>query len=128
MLPRLPPGALLRPHPHASPPAASPTTAPPWPAGAYLAPLGWRLGRLWTPHQMVAAQLPHLRWSDEQPPICSFYSFASLERPAEEAEEEPVPAPALAPPLSKPAPSGLEHSASAPPTFHIKASAAGKAD
>lgn len=100
----------------------------------YLAPLGWRLARLWSPQQMVATQLPHLRWSDEQPPICSFYSFAAVERPSPEEEEqaEAVAAQAVAaavvPPVCKPAPAGLAHSASAPPSFQIKASAGGKAD
>lgn len=88
---------------------------------------------------MVAAQLPHLRWSDEQPPICSFYSFAAVERPsaeeefgaagqaAEEAEAESEDV-AAAPPVSKPVPAALAHSASAPPSFQIKASAVGKTD
>ncbi|PRW33609.1 S-adenosyl-L-methionine-dependent methyltransferase [Chlorella sorokiniana] len=103
--------------------------------GAYLAPLGWRLARLWSPQQMVAAQLPHLRWSDEQPPICPFYSFAAVERLAPEEEEEeaaaavtPQAVVAPSPPVSKPVPAGLAHSASAPPSFQIKASAGGKAD
>ncbi len=103
-------------------------------AGAYLAPLGWRLARLWSPRQMVDSQLPHLRWSDEQPPICSFYSYAAVERQApeeEEAEEAAVAAQGAAaavPPVSKPVPAALAHSTSAPPSFQIKASAGGKAD
>lgn len=43
---------------------------------AYLAPLYWQLGRLWSPREMAAAQLPHERWSQELPPILSFYSYA----------------------------------------------------
>ena len=46
---------------------------------AYLAPLGWRLDRVWSPRQMLAAQLPHERWRDELPPILSFYSYSEVE-------------------------------------------------
>ena len=30
---------------------------------------------------MVASQLPHLKWDDKVPPIASFYSFASVYKP-----------------------------------------------
>ncbi|KAL4419924.1 hypothetical protein ABPG75_007022 [Micractinium tetrahymenae] len=43
---------------------------------AYLAPLNWHLGRLWSPREMAAAQLPHERWNEALPPILSFYSYA----------------------------------------------------
>ncbi|KAL4430397.1 hypothetical protein ABPG77_002203 [Micractinium sp. CCAP 211/92] len=43
---------------------------------AYLAPLNWQLDRLWSPGEMASTQLPHERWSEELPPILSFYSYA----------------------------------------------------
>ena len=49
--------------------------------GAYLQPLGWLLAGLWSPREMVAAQLPHLAWSDALPPILSFYSYAEARKP-----------------------------------------------
>lgn len=49
--------------------------------GSYLQPLGWLLHGLWSPREMVAAQLPHLAWSDALPPILSFYSYAEARKP-----------------------------------------------
>jgi hypothetical protein len=37
--------------------------------------------RLWSPEQMVAAQLPHEQWSEVLPPILSFYSYLEARKP-----------------------------------------------
>lgn len=50
------------------------------PLSAALAPLGWRLAALRSPRAMAAAQLPHLAWSEELPPILAFYSYAEVEK------------------------------------------------
>jgi hypothetical protein len=38
-----------------------------------------KLVQFLTPQEMVAAQLPHLQWSSEVPPMLLFYSFAAFE-------------------------------------------------
>ncbi|KAI3425331.1 hypothetical protein D9Q98_009095 [Chlorella vulgaris] len=48
---------------------------------AYVAPLNWRMQRLWSARQMAAAQLPHEVWSEELPPILSFYSYCEVVKP-----------------------------------------------
>lgn len=48
---------------------------------AYMAPLNWRMQRLWSARQMAAAQLPHEVWSEELPPILSFYSYCEVVKP-----------------------------------------------
>ena len=52
---------------------------------AQVVPLGWRLARLTSPQAMAARELPHLPCSHEQPPLCGYFSYAELERPADEA-------------------------------------------
>jgi hypothetical protein len=39
-----------------------------------------RLTQYLGPKEMVAAQLPHLKWTPECPPIASFYSYATAEK------------------------------------------------
>jgi hypothetical protein len=48
---------------------------------AYVAPLNWRMQRLWSARQMAAAQLPHEVWSEELPPVLSFYSYCEVVKP-----------------------------------------------
>jgi hypothetical protein len=39
----------------------------------------YKLVQFLTPQEMVAAQLPHLKWDAKLPPMLSFYSFAAFE-------------------------------------------------
>jgi hypothetical protein len=39
----------------------------------------YKLVQFLTPQEMVAAQLPHLKWDAKVPPMLSFYSFAAFE-------------------------------------------------
>lgn len=40
---------------------------------------GFEVSEYLGPKEMVAQQLPHLKWHDDVPPILSFYSFAALQ-------------------------------------------------
>ena len=44
---------------------------------AFLEPQGLALRSYLGPKDMVGLMLPHLKWSETQPPIASFYCYAS---------------------------------------------------
>lgn len=41
---------------------------------------GLRLEQCLGPRDMMATQLPHVKWSDKRPPTAAFYSYAIAEK------------------------------------------------
>lgn len=69
------PAAAGAPADEVAAPAPVPAAAEP----PFRAAKSFKLLQFLSPRDMVAAQLPHLQWSDTLPPILSFYSFAAFE-------------------------------------------------